>query len=479
MEKWVENWIREQKKKGKRCIEVKKIGNNYYVYRSTTYWDKSEKRRRKKSEYLGKLTPEGMVRRKEEKKKVTVRQYGNALLLHHAMRELIPKLKVFNSWREIYALALTRVMGYAPLKRVGSVWEKLYSDLPDIPDLDLNLDLNLNLNLNPKKLSKVLREVGLNREAQNSVFRALMKEKNFVYDLSVVFTRSSINLAEAGYNKEGISLPQINLALLQSTEGLPAMIRAIPGSVKDVVTLYSTVEEIRASFDSELILILDRGFFSRKAMDFLLEKDFSFVIPARRNSRLYEVEIDLDEHFFYRGRLIKAGKSKDKGKNFYLYLFEDVRLRAEEEVNLYKMFDEGRISEEGLKRRLERTGKILIISNLDVKAQDIFLMYKQRGAVEKAFDAYKNLLHADRMYLQSDYAVFGHLFVSFLSLYGYCKLQLILRNAGILNKFSPMDLLEEFSKVYMVKIGEREVMSEVPKKVRELDEKLGLKLFPK
>ena len=361
---------------------------------------------------------------------------------------------------------MTRVMGYVPLKRVRSMWEKLYSD-PDLPDL----------NLNPKKLSKVLREVGLNREAQNSVFRALMKEKNFVYDLSVVFTRSSINLAEAGYNKEGISLPQINLA--QSTEGLPAMIRAMPGSVKDVATLYSTVKEIRASFDSELILILDRGFFSRKVMDFLLEKDFSFVIPARRNSRLYEVEIDLDEHFFYRKRLIKAGKGKSKDKNFYLYLFEDVRLRAEEEVNLYKMFDEGRISKEGLKRKLERAGKILIVSDLDAKPQDIFLMYKQRGAVEKAFDAYKNLLHADRMYLQSDYAVFGHLFVSFLSLYGYCKLQLMLRNAGILNRFSPMDLLEEFSKVYMVKIGEKEVMSEVPKKVRELDEKLGLKLFPK
>ena len=38
---------------------------------------------------------------------------------------------------------------------------------------------------------------------------------------------------------------------------------------------------------------------------------------------------------------------------------------------------------------------------------------------------------------------------------------------------------EEFSKVYMVKIGEKEIMSEVPKKVRVLDEKLGLNLFPK
>jgi len=38
---------------------------------------------------------------------------------------------------------------------------------------------------------------------------------------------------------------------------------------------------------------------------------------------------------------------------------------------------------------------------------------------------------------------------------------------------------EEFSKVYMVKIGEKEIMSEVPKKVRKPDEKLGPNLFPK
>jgi len=116
---------------------------------------------------------------------------------------------------------------------------------------------------------------------------------------------------------------------------------------------------------------------------------------------------------------------------------------------------------------------------MDAKPEEIFLMCKQRCAVEKAFDAYKNLLHADRMYLQSDEAVFGHIFISFLALYGYCKLQQMLRNAGLLNKVSPMDLLEEFSKVYMVRIGEKEIMSEVPKKVRELDEKLGLNLFPK
>ena len=460
MEEWVRRWIEEQRRKGEKCLEVKKVGNNYYVYRSTTYWDKREKKRRKKSEYVGKLTPEGLIEKKE--KRVMVKQYGNALLLHHAMKDLIPMLKAFDSWKEIYALALTRAMGHTPLKRVKAVWEKLYMDLKP--------------NLNPKKLSAVLKEVGLNRDAQNTIFRALMNGKHFVYDLSFVFTRSSINLAETGYNKDGVCVPQINLALLYSAKGLPAMIRALPGSVRDVASLYSTVEEIRAGFNSELILILDRGFFSQEAMDFLLDKKISFVIPARRSSKLYEINVDLNEHFFYRNRLIKAGKARDK---YYLYLFEDVTLRAEEEVTLYRMLDEGRISREELSRRLERAGKILLVSDMDAKPEEIFLMYKQRCSVEKAFDVYKNLLHADRMYLQSDEAVFGHVFISFLALYGYCRLQIMLRNAGLLNKVSPMDLLEEFSKVYMVKIGEKEILSEVPKKVRMLDEKLGLNLFPK
>ena len=42
-----------------------------------------------------------------------------------------------------------------------------------------------------------------------------------------------------------------------------------------------------------------------------------------------------------------------------------------------------------------------------------------------------------------------------------------------------MDLMDEYAKVYKVEYGDKEPMSEVPKKVRELDEKLELNLFPK
>ena len=54
-------------------------------------------------------------------------------------------------------------------------------------------------------------------------------------------------------------------------------------------------------------------------------------------------------------------------------------------------------------------------------------MYKQREGVEKAFDVYKNVLNADKMYLQ--------------------------------------DLMDEYAKVYKVEYGDKELMSEVPKRL--------------
>lgn len=46
----------------------------------------------------------------------------------------------------------------------------------------------------------------------------------------------------------------------------------------------------------------------------------------------------------------------------------------------------------------ERAGKILITSDLNRELEGIFLIYKQRSGVEKAFDVYKNGLNADKLY---------------------------------------------------------------------------------
>jgi hypothetical protein len=472
MEEWVSAWVRAQRSEGERGIEVKHFGSSYYVYRSTTFWDRESKKRRKRSTYLGKLDKErGFISSKKGIPRFrprSIRQYGNAMLLHRAMQDLLPLLKEgFDElWQEIYALATTRILGYIPLKRVGSVWERLH---------DPN---KLTPNLSPKKLSEVLKAIGSDRGGQDLIFRELSRNgRQFVYDLSVIFTRSEgINIAEEGYNKDHAYVPQINLALLYSVDkGLPTMIRALPGSIKDITSLYNSL--IQCGSIEGKILILDRGFFSEDVVAFLLEQGISFLLPARRNSKLYDIRIHLTGHFFYRERLIRFGKRRVEG--YFLYLFEDAVLRLEEEKTLYKRLDEGTIDKERLGKGLKRAGRILIISDLDKAGGEVFMMYKQRGGVEIQFDTYKNVLNSDRMYLQDDESVFGHLFTSFLTLYGYCTLEAALKKAGLLHKFSPQDLLEVFSKVYIVTDGEREVISEIPRKVAELDKLLGIDVFPK
>jgi hypothetical protein len=90
----------------------------------------------------------------------------------------------------------------------------------------------------------------------------------------------------------------------------------------------------------------------------------------------------------------------------------------------------------------------------------------------------KDILHSDILYLRDNESIFGHMFISFLSMYCHSGIENMLRAAGLLEKHSSMDVLEFYSKVYMIRSSRGEVISEVPKKVRKLDVRLGLNIFP-
>jgi len=472
MEEWVNNWLSKQRELGEKGFEIKKFSNRHYVYRSTTYWDKELKKRRKKSTYIGRLDKnKGLIESQKtvisSKRVRSIWEYGNAALLNYAIQDLKPLLQTAfgEIWEEVYALALIRIAGYVPLKRASLAWEKLYPIEEITPSM------------NTKSLSKVLKEVGVNRKGQNHVFKGLNSEdKQLVYDLSAIFTRSeAINFAEKGYNKEHFHIPQVNFALFcTANENLPTMVRFLPGSVRDIKSLALSVKEIGAKNKT---LILDRGFYSQGSINILNEHKLSFVIPTKRNSTLYNEQITLSEHFFYHEILIKCGK-KEYGKNI-LYLFEDSEMRKEEEYILYKKHDENKITSNTFNKGLEKAGKILLVSNVDLAPEEVFLMYKKRDTVEKHYDTYKNLLEADKLYLQDNESLFGHLFISFLSLYGYAKIQNCIRKADLTSKYSPRDLIEQFRKVYMLDLDCQMILTEVPKKINEIEKKLNLDLFPK
>ena len=76
---WVQDWISEEKAKGRKCFDVRMVGNGYYVYYQTTRYNPDTKKREKISSYIGKLVKdEGLIRSdgKEESDIVTNVRYG-------------------------------------------------------------------------------------------------------------------------------------------------------------------------------------------------------------------------------------------------------------------------------------------------------------------------------------------------------------------------------------------------------------------
>jgi hypothetical protein len=476
MDQWAKDWLENQRNKGVKCLEIKQRGEKHYVYRSTTYWDREQRKAIKTSKYLGRLDrKEGFIESNKEtvqSQKATipevksVTEYGNSILLQESMKDIKPLLmKGFpHNWQEIYALSMLRVTGNVPLKRAESSWQKLYNVESLGPDLT------------PNGLSRMLHNVGMDRDGQELGFKSLLDQSpQLVYDLSRMFSRSmNISLAEKGYNKDRIHVPQINIALLcNANSGLPTMIRSLPGSVKDIATLCNSIRELDIR---NKLLLLDRGFFSEDVFLFLDERKISYLIPARRNSNYYDTRIHLNSHFRYHARLIKCG-SRMVG-NKYLYLFEDQVLLFEEQNTLYEKLDAGKITKNELQEDMKKAGRILILSNKEMSEKEAYELYKQRETVEKRFDTYKSTLSADRLYLHDNESVFGHVFIAFLSLFAYCKLETLLKKANLNKKMTTIDLLFEFSKVYHINFGEYGRVMEIPKKIRDIEAKLGLVIFP-
>ncbi|OWP56862.1 MAG: hypothetical protein B2I17_03630 [Thermoplasmatales archaeon B_DKE] len=165
-------WITKIKEAAKRIgeergipVEVKKIGNSYYLYRDTTRWDRKKKRVRI-SEYMGKINENGLVERNHR----SIYEFGNSELLLSISEELIPELKRHfpDHWKEI--MAMVRAQDPRPIRYMKSAWEKMYASA----QMDASLSENT--------VSEKLRIIGSDVVAQMRFSQSLATSGDRVYE---------------------------------------------------------------------------------------------------------------------------------------------------------------------------------------------------------------------------------------------------------------------------------------------------------
>ena len=101
----------------------------------------------------------------------------------------------------------------------------------------------------------------------------------------------------------------------------------------------------------------------------------------------------------------------------------------------------------------------------------MYRLYKQREFVEYAFNVYKNDLEADRSYLRDDHMLFTYMFLNLLSLYLHFQILNMIDR-----KYSVRDVLLILSRIRIYRMEKGEIMSEVPKKAKDLVSDLKIDL---
>ncbi|MCL5881892.1 MAG: transposase, partial [Candidatus Thermoplasmatota archaeon] len=350
-----------------------------------------------------------------------------------------------------------------PMKSIRERWEKLH------------ISTILHPHLSPNSLTDLLRDTGSDLSGQYDFFQDLISgSEKLAFDLSSIFSRSeNINMAQKGHNADHEYIPQINIALVFDIEHYrPVFLKSLDGSVRDVKSLRKILDEI--SFNG--IMVLDRGFASYDLAE-IMSSEMRFVMPLRRNSDLADYGMKLDASFMYRDRGILCGFTNHEG--YRIYMFQDQSLMAEESSNFISMISEGKRRQAEYEGASRMFGKISILSNIRDDPESIYLMYKQREEIEQAFDAMKNELENDKTYLRDDDSIRGYFFISFLSLYLYYSIFVLIRAADLTDRISVKDALLRFSRVYDIVDGKKTIMSEIPASSAKLDEQLGTDIFPK
>ena len=449
----IPDWARKYKTKG---VYIRNVGNSYYAYRTRSKWDKENKKTKTlPPEYIGVVTRNGIVRKGDVTGIRSDYEYGNIALLYGiAEKTILPVLK------EVFPYLYGMIINYVilreiqplPMKSIRYLYEKTY--LSRISDESMA----------SSSIAGMLSSLPWDQSIR--VMKKLTEKGEYVLiDSTAVFSRSeNASFLESGHNSKGIHIPQINVMMLfSSTRTVPTFVRILPGSIGDVSAMSETVDMAGVE---KCVIVADKGFFSSDNIRKLKRRHLSYIIPLRRNSSLIPEPEHFMNVFLYDGKPVKYWKKEND-----VYVYEDPVLKSEEEKDYLIRIGENKRSRKQYDENQINFGKLYLLSDLNDEPERIYRLYKQREYVEYAFNVYKNDLEADRSYLRDDSVISTYMFLNLLSL--YLHFQILNMIDG---KYSVRDVLLILSRIKMYRMENGEIMSEIPKKARELVEKLGIDL---
>jgi hypothetical protein len=508
-----------------RVNHVNKKTGTTYVYESVSLWDKEKQQSRSKQVCVGKIdsvTGELIPSRRlqTEAHVAAVQKAGPSIaavavvgpsLILDALSERLGIGKILKSvFPDFHAQILTMAYYLAahggPLSQCAS-WTKTHEHPSGTP-------------LEGQRISEILGKISTGgKQAFMSAWMERILEDEFLcYDITSVSSYSELNeYIRFGHNRDRERLPQLNLAMLFGQKSrIPVYYHRIPGNITDVQTVHNLLETFKRLEVKNLHYVLDRGFYSKRNVDELLERRDHFTLSVPLHNRWVRDAIDEifdtvqgpegyrmvdDEALYVHSRLYPWGEAR---RRCYLHLYYNDLIRSEavnrfnrqlldckEELESGKpnaehqdIYDEFFVmtatpvrgkkvsyNTEAVSRHINRyAGFQVLLTTRFKEPLEALQVYRDKDVVEKCFDDLKNVLDMKRLRMHSIETVDGRLFVQFIALILMSELRRTMRATKLIELYTVRELLLEMDPLTKIRYEGKygQILTEVTKPQREI-----------
>jgi transposase len=501
-----------------------------YVYESVSRWDKEKQQARSTQVCIGKIDPltkafipskriaQSVVQDKESLGTATATIVGPSLILDEISKRLGVARLLKAAFPECSAQILTMVYYLAcqggPLSQCES-WTKTHEHPATKP-------------LTSQRISEILGSIstGAKQSFLSSWMDKILEDEYLCYDITSISSYSAFNdYIRWGHNRDKEKLPQLNLAMLFGQKSnLPVYYHRIPGNITDVQTVHNLLATFKKLDIKNLHYVLDKGFYSKKNVDELLERKDHFTLSVPLNNLWIQKAIDEiydtiqgpehyrmidDEVLYVHSMLHPWGEDR---RRCYLHLYYNAQMRAhaidrfnrelityKEELESGKPKAENKeqyetffiitttpvrgmkvsYNNDAVSQYIKRYAGFQAIFTTRFKDPDEALqVYRDKDIVEKCFDDLKNSLDMKRLRMHTIETVDGRLFVQFIALIFTSALRREMRQSKLIEKYTVRELLLEMDPLtkirYVGKYGQ--ILTEITKPQREILELLNIEL---
>ena len=394
-------------------------------------------------------------------------------------------------------------------KHFSSEFLRIYI-LSSLKLLEKDLTLNrIDCSYERSALSLLLPEVHLSKNTVRDFIEklslrrgemiAFMKEYHVSEGGHIIFDGTSMLSAskdnpycEKGYTPGKKNMTQIRLIYAFEIETrMPVYFNVVPGNISDMTALVCSFNDLGLK---NCVMVLDNGFFSDfNIKSMLYTKGMTFILPLKDNTALVNAEYKpfiaykgvIENNFTYHNRFVfyrELECKKYEGCRIFIY-YDERRNKDLEKEKLKKArsLHGDKIPKElvsNLHKECEMLGVTMLLTNNKSDAEQTYLDYKARWAIEEMFDTMKNTLSFTMNYEAGYQTQMGWAFIEFVSLLMYYEINKVLTEKGLYKNYSCGDVLYELKTIEQSNCNAdgKWMLANITKKKEELLKTLGVSL---